>query len=148
MLFFAGWTISSLSITSYADRNGRKMVFVICMLVQIIAVSVILAVPGGPDSMKSVYIIYVMMFLIGISSAGRTAVGYCYMLEMAPQRSHAFMGSSWNIMEGLIFIWLTLYFWLLKISWFWIEFAINIECIILVAIIYFYLPESPKWLYN
>ena len=58
------------------------------------------------------------------------------------------MGSFWNVCEGLIYIWLTLYYRYISKEWKWTVAMAALEAFISLVIVIFILPESPKWLYK
>ena len=69
------------------------------------------------------------------------------MVELAPEKYKNILGTIWNMNEGMIYIYLTIYYQINK-NWFWtIAFAAALQFITVLLIIFF-IPESPKWLYN
>ena len=58
------------------------------------------------------------------------------------------MGTFWNCVEGSESIILPLYYWVVSREW---KYPIATACVIqgvLLIVGYFYLEESPKWLYE
>ena len=98
-------------------------------------------------SMIWLYTIIFLFFVIGVAAGGRVPVGYIMMCDFAPKKYHSLLGSIWNISEGLIYIYLTLYFEYISKDWRWPQFVGLIQAAICFAIICF-IPESPKWLYE
>jgi len=93
-------------------------------------------------------ILIVLWFISGAQSAGRMAIGYNYFVEFAPVSAHDYMGTLWNISEGAIYIYITLYYRLISKDWkpvFIFALILNVVVWCIVVVI---LPESPKWLYN
>ena len=79
--FFIGVITSLAIVPPLADAYGRKWVFNVTLLVSIIAqFSIILT--------HDLVQLYVFMFLIGASWAGRIVVGLSYTLEFLPQKWH------------------------------------------------------------
>ena len=64
----------------------------------------------APGDMLYAHIIMGLMFLMGIVTGGRIAIGYCMMVDFAPKRTHPTLGAIWGVNEGLIYIWLTIYY--------------------------------------
>jgi MFS family permease len=110
--------------------------------------AVILILPGGEDTWSQVIIIYAAMFIFGLTSAGRTAIGYVYLMELCPKDYHSAIGTFWNCTEGMIYVFLTIYFSIFKGSWVWPTVFSWFQGILCTLIIFFYFPESPKWLYD
>jgi len=58
------------------------------------------------------------------------------------------IGTVWNVIEGLTIIWLTIYFVYLTKSWLPIMYWSAASNIVALVISFFWMPESPKWLYT
>ena len=99
--------------------------------------------PGG--TVNDSYPLMFFMFLIGVLSAGRTAVGYCWLVEICPERMSALGGTAWNVFEGLIYVWITLWFMTGHKDWrFPMYISFVLSTLTISAMIFF--PESPKFL--
>ena len=89
-----------------------------------------------------------LWFISGAQTGGRMAIGCNYFAEFAPKRNHSLMVTVWNMSEGAIYIYITIYYRFISKEWkpvFYFALVLNIIiCIICVFII----PESAKWLYN
>lgn len=69
------------------------------------------------------------------------------MNEFAPEKSHAWMGSYYQISEGSIYIFLTIYYkFISRDVSYPLMFGTVLNVVILFALIG--IPESPKWLYS
>ena len=89
-----------------------------------------------------------LWFLSGCQTAGRQAIGFNYFVEFAPKSAHSYMSTIWNIVEGLVFMIQTLTYRLITKNWRPIFiFALGLNIAVLI-VLFFILPESPKWLYN
>jgi len=75
-------------------------------------------------------------------------IGYNYFAEFAPKRTHAVMGTIWIVGDGVMFIGITLYYRFVSKNWEPVFVFALILNIIVLAVLVFILPESPKWLYN
>lgn len=76
------------------------------------------------------------------------AIGYNYFVEFAPSSAHDYMGTVWNISEGAIYIYITLYYRFVSKNWKPVfVFALILNLFVWASVV-FILPESPKWLYN
>jgi hypothetical protein len=63
----------------------------------------------------------------------------------APYRT--FYGTIWNVNEGLVYLWATIYFWQIDKHWFpLIAFGYSL-CVLSNILVYFF-PESPVYLIN
>ena len=101
-----------------------------------------------PKARGARFAIIPMQFIHGVSTAGRVTAGYCMMSDFSPKKYQSILGSLWNVSEGLVVIYLTIYFRYISPNWYWVEiFAISQGTICLLILI-FLIPESPKWLYD
>ena len=79
-----------------------------CYVVQIIAQAAMVFMPG--QNIKFYYIMVGLNFICGITGAGRYAIGYCYIMELSPKANHFVLGTIYNVFDGLLNLWFTLYF--------------------------------------
>lgn len=94
------------------------------------------------------YVIIVLMFVAGFLSGGRMTVGYCFMVEMAPEKYAGMMGTVWDVSESVVYIILTVYFRYINKNWHYIIAFATILNFIAITLIVCFIPESPKWLYD
>lgn len=73
-MIFLGYTFSALIFPRLSDVIGRKKTFCSGFLLHIAGLIIILYVPYR-------FAIYLGLFLVGVASTVRTAVGYVYSLE-------------------------------------------------------------------
>ena len=78
-MFFIGCFIGSFILPRCADVFGRKPLFLIGLALYIIVVILLYFA-------SSLWELYVLMFLGGISETGRYYVAYVYCVEMMPER--------------------------------------------------------------
>jgi len=58
------------------------------------------------------------------------------------------LGTIWNMAEGVILIYLTIYFRYISKNWYPVEIFSVAYGVVLTLILIFLIPESPKWLYD
>jgi len=89
-----------------------------------------------------------LFFVQGFQSGGRNPIGFCYFIELSPQKYANYLGTGWSTINGSIFVGLTLFFRYIDKNWEWtIVFAAVNQAIALVNC-YAFVPESPSWLYS
>lgn len=146
MIFFAGFAISSLVVPSWGDIYGRKKVFVSCIFANGACFLILCGLPAHKSS--SITFMLISFFIQGLASGGRTSIGYCYFVEIAPSKYADYLGTAWNVSEGIIYTWLTIYYMTIsKNTLNIIIFATALQFITLGLILAF-VPESPTWLYK
>lgn len=58
------------------------------------------------------------------------------------------MGTVWNMNEGMVYIYLTIYYRYISKNWIpTLIFAISLQSLTILLIV-LWVPESPRWLYN
>jgi hypothetical protein len=85
------------------------------------------------------------IFAMGMLSSVRVNVGYMYLAELVGAEVRTLYGTIWNISEGLIYIYATVYFWKISTDWFYfvsIGYGLQIASLLMVLL----LPESPVFL--
>ena len=111
MAYYAGFTFGNLIIPPLSDKRGRKNWYLACQLVQTLSTLVIVCLPGTPEAKHyAVPIIVAMFFIHGNTSTGTQLIGYCMILDTAPEHTHAWISGIWAFSEGLVYISLTLFF--------------------------------------
>ena len=78
---------------------------------------VILLLPG--ENKIYYYIICGMFFSSGITTGARTTASYCYMIELVPREWGPFCCTFWNCTEGMVYIYLTIYYRFIDKDWRW-----------------------------
>lgn len=115
MMFFTGFTLGSMFIPSLSDQYGRKWFFVTAILAQAFISGVILMLPG--EDRFYVHIIIGLMFLQGICTSCRIIISAILQSDFSSAASNNAITTCWNIQDGLIFIWLTLYYKFIGNNW-------------------------------
>ena len=118
----------------------------ICYIIQIISQCSIVFMPGG--SIKFYYAMVGFNLLSGISGAGRYAIGYCYIMELSPKANHFALGTFYNVVDGLLTLWFTLYFMFVSKNWMWPQVWGVTQLIVSFVVFLIWIPESPKWLFD
>ena len=138
MLYFIGFTVTTLWLPPLSDIFGRKKFFTAGMALGL-AIHVVMLFT------QSWTMMIVMCFCIGLLTPLRMQVGFNYMIEFIPKRSQIMAGTCYMISDALVFVITTIYFW--KISNDWMPyFCIVIFVNLIVLIGCFFLPESPRML--
>ena len=139
MTLFIGWTISAVFVARISDIYGRKNVYLVNMLVQLVALLLIIFA-------QSFGVMLSGLFLIGVCSAGRWTVTYIYLMEFMTEAGIKKYAAVVNASAALAIL----------IG----AFTLQVVTTNTIAIIYlaavlnivsglmglFLLPESPKWL--
>jgi hypothetical protein len=87
------------------------------------------------------------IFIIGALESIRLSIGYNYCMELIGEAHRNFYGTVWNVNEGLVYFWATIYFWQVDKHWFPLVSVGYSLAVIAVIGIYFF-PESPLYLIN
>ena len=96
-MIFVGWTIAAAIVPRIADLYGRKWVFVINMIVQLIAIIAMIFA-------KSYIIMLVALFFVGMCSSARWAVSYVYLMEFLTEENIKCIGPFVNASAALALI--------------------------------------------
>lgn len=115
MMYFLGFTIGNLFIPKLMDSYGRKKIFVSCMYGQLATLLAMLTIP--PHDKHGQYMMYFLLFINGISSVGRVNCGVIYFMEVAPANYSSTLGTTWNVIEGSVVIFLTVYYRFFSTYW-------------------------------
>jgi len=74
--------------------------------------------------------------------------GYCMMTDFSPKKYSSILGTMWNVSESLVGIMIVIYFRYISRNWYWIELYAFCQGVITLLILVYFIPESPKWLYD
>ena len=135
MVFF-GWVITLPWMPRLSDMYGRKVIFNIGMLTDIV-LFIIMFFTTNIDSMIMV------TFTFGLVTTIRINIGFVYLMELLPKRNQTSYGSIYIVLEGLVLLLATLYFWFVNKHWIYfvlIGFVLQIFSVITIQ----FLPESPR----
>ena len=149
MSYFFGFFVGSFFLPNMSDKNGRKSYFLAIQFILMSTCLLIVLLPfGAGTSITTVYILIFIFGIQGIASSGRLIIGYCLLNEYSPVEYHTMNGTLWNISEGSMYLMLTFYYKFISKNWMWPIVWSIMQYIITFTIIYFFIPESPKWLYD
>lgn len=86
-----------------------------------------------------------VMFFLGFSGVGRCSICFLYLMELLPQSKQTLVGTILQMNNGLIPIYMVLYFWVISRQWQGIEIFANGVTIVVLLGAALVLPESPKF---
>ena len=136
--FFWGWM---------ADKIGRRKVFILTTLNVAIATG-ILALTPGPDGWVAGWLFLAFFrFFVGIGNAGLYAVDLPLVQEFVPSHKRGWIGALTTTMlpAGSLLGALTGTYIASKVGWRGL-FLVGLVPIVLVLMIRYWVPESPRWL--
>ena len=116
------------------------------MYVQLATLFAMLTIP--PHNNHGQQVMYFLLFINGIASVGRVNCGVIYFMEVAPANYNSSLGTMWNVFEGSVVIFLTMYYRFFSTHWegtIKVAIVINALC---TTYTFFFFHESPKWLYS
>ena len=145
MVYFLGFAIGSFFVPGLSDKHGRKNWLIYCLLGQTTFNTVMLCLPSNKPAL---YVLIPILFLNGITTSGRVTAGYCMMCDFSPKKYQSALGCIWNMAEGMCVIYVTIYFRYISKKWFWLELFGLGQGVLTMILTIFFIPESPKWLYD
>jgi len=128
------------------DTLGRKKTLLITMGISFWCKLIMLLLPS--QTPWSVNIIYIAMFIIGLQQVARTTGNYTLMMEMIPKKYQSTAGTVWCIIDVFNIVLLTIYYRFVSKDWRGSVIFALCQWLIGYSILFFILPESPKWLYD
>jgi MFS family permease len=135
---FAGWSATLLWVPPLADKYGRRTLFVWGCVANLGLYTVLML-------SHNLWLSVACIFLIGALESIRISIGFAYCMELMYEPNRSFYGTVWNVNEGLIYFWATLYFWLIAKDWLpFISIGYALSIISTVGV--FFYPESPCYL--
>jgi MFS family permease len=112
--YFIGWAATLLWVPRLGDVYGRKKMFILSNVINTLNFVIVLFT-------KSLNVMIIAFFILGLASSIRVNIGYNYLIEMYPDKYKIAVGTTWNVGEGLIYLSITLFFWLTAYgSWLWL----------------------------
>jgi len=121
-----------------ADKNGRKKMYHLGMILNVIVYAVMLSVPDF-------WVTWACIFLFGCLNSLRTAIGFIYLQELIPARSQTAATTIIFINDGLVYTFQIIYYWKISTHSFPLI-CVGFGIALVGAIIPFFLPESPVYL--
>ncbi|XP_022241324.1 organic cation transporter protein-like [Limulus polyphemus] len=135
--YMAGFLVAVLVLGQASDRLGRLPVMLLCFAFMIIA-----GLLGVFAPTFTVFII--ARFFIGLGNSGLFTTAFIYVMESVGPNHRIWLGvgGSFGFSFGCIILpWIA---WLIR-DWFLIQLAITLPTIAL-GYIWWWIPESPRWL--
>jgi hypothetical protein len=83
---FVGWAFSSCFLPRFADIYGRKPIFLLSILLQILSMIATFLV-------SSVELTIAVMFFLGVSGVGRCSICFLYLMELLPASKQTLVGT-------------------------------------------------------
>ncbi|XP_044001621.1 organic cation transporter protein-like [Aphidius gifuensis] len=136
-LLMTGVMIGSICLGSLSDHMGRRPVFLVSLIIQLIAGMAIVFSPN--------YITYVILRLIvGISLGGIFTTTYVMALEMVGPTKRRITGICYHLFwtTGYVLVGVLAYFFR---NWRNLQLAMNLP-LIFFLIYWWFMPESTRWL--
>lgn len=138
--YFAGYSLSCLLVPRLADLYGRRLPLIASSLFQFL-------IYFGIFFSNSYLFTVALILVFGFCGAGRSVVGYLYLLELVPGDWKTLAGTSLHSMNSMTFIISAIYFWFISKDWRWIILSALIANG-LTALAMVFIPESPAYLYS
>ena len=146
MCYYIGFAIGAVVFPSLSDRYGRKKIYLPALTVNLFCLIGMLVMPY--HKIGSLYFCMVIQLFIGLSTGARVPTQFCYFCELTPKKYHAYLSSVWNISEGIVLIYITIYYaYINKDWWYTVAFA-ALGNIVTLILLFVFVPESPKFLYD
>ena len=136
---FAGMVLSFF-MPLLSDKYGRKSFFQVGVTVNLFAYTFILI-------NTSFWIQVGLLFLVGLNSTTTYVIGFGYLQEFVSNDVKSIYATCWNLSEGMIFVYSTIYYWKIDRHWIYILTFGYFLCW-LSWLGAFFLPESPVFLIN
>ena len=136
--YFIGYVFTLLWLPRLADVYGRKKIFAYGMAVQSIFYTVLMFT-------NNFYVMLVTTFCFGLLASIRQVIGFVFFLELMPKNTQTTVACIFTIIDGLTYLVVSMYFWVISKHWFYIIFVAYIFQIV-GAVLSWFLPESPVYL--
>ena len=79
-MLFVGWACTLLWLPSFADKYGRKKLFFIAMVADLILFTGILLA-------RNLILMICLWFTLGLFNSIRSGIGYVFLMEMMPKKA-------------------------------------------------------------
>jgi len=109
MSIFLGFGLGSIFIPRFGEWYGRRWPLFVSVVVQFLSCLGMSLVPGGKE--ENAYWLVALCFPMGFFAAGTSAIGCSYMTEFGRLAWTPYITAIFNSSEGLIYIYLTLFYW-------------------------------------
>lgn len=102
--YFIGYVITLLWLPRLADYYGRKKFFVWGLAAQAVFYTILMFT-------KNLYLMIFTSFSFGLLASIRQVIGWVYFLELIPKKQQTPVACIFTIIDGLIYMMVTIYFW-------------------------------------
>lgn len=134
---FMGWALGSLILPPLADQFGRKEVMVFSLILMIFT-SIALLIN------KSVTSAILLMLCYGFTVPGTTLVTYVYAMEFVHPKRKVFATMAFICSGAFGYILVTLYYWLISTSYYYITvLQLTLALFPVAGLVSGTIPESP-----
>ena len=130
--------IGSVTLTRIGDTKGRREGFLIGLIMQAVVTLLILFT-------KSSYFACFLVFLIGVGGTGKQYVGWNLLLEYQPKNKQVFIGCLAFVLEGMIYVFIILYFWVISNHYQYVMIPM-VAFGVIGTVFLLWTPESPRFL--
>ena len=111
--YFIGCGVTLLWLPRFADIYGRKKMYTLGMVLQVIFYTAIMFT-------RNYYVMLISIFIFGTLISFRNSIGFIYFLELVPKKNRAAAGTAYCVIDGLVYPFLVIYFWKISKDWFWL----------------------------
>lgn len=140
-MFYLGSFIGSFILPRLADVIGRKRIYFFGLGLYF---STSLIYPWSTELKLN----YVLIFLGGISEAGRYYVGFVFMQELMPRKYQTQVGLNIFIVHGFVKLGYDLYFLTLTKEWIYLSYISIFLAFTTFTFGIKWIPESPRYLFS
>lgn len=135
-----GLLFGSIFLVRLGDIFGRKRILVIIVTIS----SIVLM---GIIFTQNLLVLYMFIFLFGMTAAPRGALSFVYALELTTKRHEAFYSMLTMVCDSSGLIVLGTYFYFVK-DMKPVIYALVVIQSLLIVLVGVFMPESPKFLYE
>lgn len=139
--FFLGIMCAIYVVPSYADNNGRLLVILASISLQLFA-------QLGIWLSDSIYFGYFCMFCIGATFPGKSIILYNYSIEILRAENRQTAVNLVALLESVTVLFCAFYYNFLSIDWVYLHYLGTLMTVVALIFLICYLPESPRFLYS
>ena len=136
--FYFSWCLTLLVVPRYADKVGRKWLFLVSRLVEC-------GLFLGTLVTRNYWIMVSLLACLGVAAAGRLNVGTVYMTEWFPRKNQTAVHIVNQSGLTLVLLSYVIFYWLINNETRYVS-SLGYTICILTTILAFFIPESPRFL--
>ena len=137
----AGFFIGSVFFVRIGDLIGRRPIVIVSTIVNTLTL-IFMQFLAPTLTLTFIYI-----FIFGMTVAPRCFLSFVWAMELTPKEHHLFYSTMAMIIDSACMIFLGFYFWSVKSMGALLNGLILIQ-IVIIALLWFFIPESAKFLYE